>query len=222
MMQLRFVARADNWARGLCEDCSAYVMILGVKLALEGRIREVAHLVDIKTKNETEMTRVRDWLRGSNDVRSTEITNVAVDHMMGVVTAKGCGVCTALIDTHSTSFISSAVTEADCTVTYKVFLCSVGVPVLLNRLSASGVAYKIIETSAITRNNRLTTRQFGVLKAAMESGLFDYPKRITQDALATKLGVSSGNLNEILRRAEKKILTDFLDGGLSSPMIASS
>ena len=221
MMQLRFVATADNWARELCESCSAYVMILGVKPTFEGRTREVAHFVDIKTKNESEMTRVRDWLRRSNDVRSTEITNLAGDHMMGVVIAKGCGVCTTLIDTHSASFISSAVTEADCTVVYKVFLSRVGVPILLNRLSASGVAYKVIEISVITRNNRLTTRQFGVLKSAMESGLFDYPKRITQDELATKLGVSSSNLNEILRRAEKKILTDFLDGGLPTPVIAS-
>jgi predicted DNA binding protein len=213
MMRLRFVAPADGWARELCQVYSAYVKILGLKLAEGGKGREVAHFVEITTsESEGAGAKLKECLARTSGVRSTELTAISKDHMMGVVVSGGCTVCTSLIGTDSASFISSAATEDDCTVGYKLFLNSEGVPVLLNKLSKGGVGYKVVELSPLTNDLRLTPRQFSVLKSAMESGLYDYPRRIRQDVLATKLGIAPGTLNEILRRAEKKILGDFLAG----------
>lgn len=213
MMRLRFVAPADRWAMELCQVYSAYVKILGLKLAEGGKGREVAHFVEITTSSgEGAESKLRECLGSTSGVRSTELTAISKDHMMGVVVSDGCTVCTSLIGTDSASFISSAATEDDCTVGYKLFLNSEGVPVLLNKLSRGGVGYKVVELSPLTNDLRLTPRQFSVLKSAMESGLYDYPRRIRQDELATKLGIAPGTLNEILRRAEKKILGDFLAG----------
>lgn len=208
MMQLRFFAGADSWTKGLCQEFSVAVKILGLKSVSEDR--EIAHFVEITSKDGEGAAGVRKWLSGSSDVQSTELTELAKGHLMGVVMANGCRVCASLIESNLASFVSSADTEADCTVGYKLFLNNDGVPALLNRLSSGGVGYEVTEISQLTEDLRLTTRQFGVLKSAMELGLYDYPRRITQDELAARLGIRSSTLNEILRRAEKKILGGFL------------
>jgi len=207
MMQLRFLAVADNWVKGLCADHSSRVKILGIKhLDKEG---EVAHFVDISTRD-AKSGEIRDCLGSTGSVLSTELTDLAADHLMGVVVAKDCTVCNSLINTGSPSFISSAATEEDCAMGYKIFLNSEGVPALLNRLSRRGVAYRVTEISPISPDLRLTSRQLAVLKSAMEMGLYDFPRRVTQDELAAKIGIKPSTLNEILRRAERKILGDFL------------
>ena len=208
-MQLRFQTGGDDWMKGLCTDFSARTKILGLKFAENGR--EIAHFVDI-TSDAERMDEVKDQLDASATVLSMELTDLSRAHSIGVVVARECAVCTSLIETDLSCFISSASTEEDCAVGYKVFLGGEGVPVLLNKLSSRGVGYKIIEISPITSSNSpLTSRQLGVLKSAMETGLYDFPRRITQDELAARLGIKTSTLNEILRRAERKILGGFLD-----------
>ncbi len=209
MMQLRFLAQADDWARDLCRECAAYVKILGVKFVDGGRA--VAHFVDITTKDaEHGAEHVKETLRSSKEVVNMELTYLSKGHVIGVVMARDCRVCASLIDTRSATFISSAATEDDCSVGYKLFLSREEVPALLNGLSKNGVAYKVTEISPMSQDLELTERQLSVLKSAMEFGLYDYPRRITQDELAVKLGIKPSTLNEILRRAEKKALGGFL------------
>ncbi len=213
-MQLRFVAGSDRWTTGLCEEFSAHVKILGLKSLDRGH--QIAHFVDISIKNEDSVEQARKWLSNSSDVKSVELTELARGHLMGVVMSSGCRVCKSLIESNLASFISSAATSEDCLVGYKLFLNIDGVPALLNRLSSGGIGYKVTEISQVTEDINLTTRQFSVLKSAMELGLYDFPRRITQDELAAKLGIRSSTLNEILRRAEKKILGSFLESQAAS------
>ena len=208
MLQLRFSAGGDTWTKALCQECSAYVKVLGLKYVNHGR--QIAHFVDILAKDSEGAELVTSWLSSSSDVESTELTELSKGHLMGVIMTYGCRVCPSLIDTNLASFVSSAETQSDCTMSYKLFLNSDGVPVLLNRLSSEGVSYKVLEISDMSEDLRLTSRQFAVLKSAMELGLYDYPRRITQDELAVKLGIQSSTLNEILRRAEKRVLGGFL------------
>jgi predicted DNA-binding protein (UPF0251 family) len=207
MMQLRILASSDDWVKGLCSELSARVKILGMK-PVEGP-GEVAHFVDITTRG-VPPGAVQESLRGSGSVLSMELTDLPGEHMMGVVIAKGCTVCNSLVNTAFALFISSAATGEDCSTDYKIFLNSEGVPALLNRLSRQRVPFKVEEISPISADYKLTTRQLAILKSAMEMGLYDFPRRITQDELAARIGITPSTLTEILRRAEKKILGDFL------------
>ena len=206
-MQLRFQAGADDWVKGLCFDFSAQVKILGLKLI--GKEKEVAHFVEI-TLADDNAAKVRDWLKSSSLILSTELTDLSKDHTMGVVVAKGCRACNSIIGSNTAMFVSSASTEDDCAIDYKVFLNNDGVPNLLSHLTNDGVGYKVTEISPMSPDLPLTTRQLGVLQSAMEMGLYDFPRRITQDELAAKIGIKTSTLNEILRRAEKNILGKFL------------
>lgn len=206
-MELRFQTAGDEWVRGLCGDLSAQVKILGLKYVDRGN--EVAHFVDIVVGAEAPGG-VREWLGSSPAVTSAELTDLSKQHMVGVVTASRCRACSSIMSYDSALFISSAATGADCSVGYKVFLSDEGVPPLLRRLTRDRIGYRVNEISPISPDLKLSERQLGVLKSAMEMGLYDFPRRITQDELAAKLGIKTSTLNEILRRGQKKILGSFL------------
>jgi len=55
---------------------------------------------------------------------------------------------------------------------------------------------------------KLTDRQCEVLRAAMEGGYFDFPRRMTQAALAKRLGISRVAALRILRRALRALASD--------------
>jgi len=207
-MQVSLLVAPDGWALGLCRDCAAHVKILGVKLIDEGR--SVAHFVDV-TSEATEAAELRRSVRSSRDVVDTDLADVGSKRVMGVVTSRGCKVCTELMEADSVSFISAAVTEKDCSMAYKLFLTREGVPRLLHNLSKARIDYKLREISSARSRVKLTERQWSVLKSAWELGLYDYPRRITNDELAARIGVGSGTLSEILKRAEKKVIGSYFD-----------
>ena len=94
---------------------------------------------------------------------------------------------------------------------YKLFLTRQGVPRLLHNLSKARVEYRLREISSARSRVNLTERQWSILKSAWELGLYDYPRRITNDELAARIGVGPGTLSEILKRAEKKVIGSYFD-----------
>ncbi len=207
MMQLRFQTRADDWVRELCNDLSAQIRILGIKSIGSGPT--VAHFIDVVTESGG-VDRVRQRLGILPSVQNSDLTDLSRKHAIGVVVSSGCRVCGPIIGAREAMFVSSAATEDDCTVSYKIFLNNEGVPSLLKHLSRVGVRYRIAELSPISVDIRLTARQLNVLKSAMEMGLYDFPKRTTQEELASQMGIAPPTLNEILRRAEKIVLGMYL------------
>jgi predicted DNA binding protein len=75
-----------------------------------------------------------------------------------------------------------------------------------------GYAIEVISTYEKTEWGGLTFRQERDLRMAFELGYFDIPSRITLDELASKIGCSKSTLNIIIRRAERKIVSDYLSG----------
>ena len=211
MMQLQFQTRADDWVKQLCVDCSAQVRILGLKFV--GRGQEVAHFVDIAlgAGNSGE---VRRRLESTPSVMSTELTDLSQQHMMGVVVASKCMACPSILGTNLAVFVSSAWTEDDCTVGYKVFLGNEGVPLLLSRLSKDRIGYAVKDIGPVSPDFKLTTRQLGILRSAMEMGFYDFPRRTSLTELAGRIGIKPSTLSEILRAAEKNILGSFLSEGV--------
>ncbi len=60
---------------------------------------------------------------------------------------------------------------------------------------------------------QLTSKQRSVLEAAYHAGYFDWPRGSTAEELADSIGVSSPTLHNHLRRAQRKLLAAFFDGG---------
>ncbi len=80
---------------------------------------------------------------------------------------------------------------------------------LLERLKEEKVDVNILRLSSVADVETLTSRQRSIVEVALEQGYFDYPRRITLRSLAKKVGVSASTVSEVLRRAEKKILSTY-------------
>ncbi len=78
-----------------------------------------------------------------------------------------------------------------------------------DRLDSKHIGYRILEVTHLSNANDLTARQEQIVKMALEMGYFEFPKKIKLEGLSERLGVSAGTLSEILRRAEKNILTHY-------------
>ena len=83
---------------------------------------------------------------------------------------------------------------------------------ITDRLESQGVNCTILEIAHLTAKNDLTARQEQIAKIALELGYFEFPKKIKLEELSSRLGISAGTLSEILRRAEKNILTKYFRG----------
>jgi predicted DNA binding protein len=60
--------------------------------------------------------------------------------------------------------------------------------------------------------SNLTSNQIKILNFAAKFGYYDYPRKITSDELAEKIGISKDTILENLRKAEKRIITKALNG----------
>lgn len=80
---------------------------------------------------------------------------------------------------------------------------------LMDRLKTERVDVKILRLSSVADVETLTARQRNIVEIALEEGYFDYPRRISLRQLARRVGVSASTVSEVLRRAEKKILTAY-------------
>jgi predicted DNA binding protein len=80
---------------------------------------------------------------------------------------------------------------------------------LLDKLKREKIDVKIVRLTSVADVETLTTHQRSIVQMALEEGYFDYPRRISLRQLAKKAGVSSATVSEVLRRAEKKILSTY-------------
>ncbi|EWG08270.1 MAG: bacterio-opsin activator HTH domain-containing protein [Candidatus Aramenus sulfurataquae] len=83
---------------------------------------------------------------------------------------------------------------------------------LLREFVDRKIEVKITRVVKAKSQDVLTARQEQILKIAFEAGFFDYPRKIKIQELAEKLNMSVSNLSEILRRAEKNVISNYLRG----------
>lgn len=75
----------------------------------------------------------------------------------------------------------------------------------LDMLKELGIRAETNEVSCAKYEDALTSRQREVLIAAVNSGYFEFPRRIGLHELAQRLSIRPSTLSEILRRAEGKM-----------------
>jgi predicted DNA binding protein len=79
---------------------------------------------------------------------------------------------------------------------------------LLTRLERQKVSVKITDVSNVSQDDELTSRQREVLAKAISLGFYEFPRKIDLTTLSKEVGVKPSTLSEILRSAERKIMSD--------------
>ncbi len=209
MIQLEFSANAENWIVSLCQDKLAKIKVMSLK-ALDASAHSVMHFVDISSNRSTAEEMTLD-LKNASDVTDSDLARVGANRIIGSVTSTNCLVCKALVESNANCFIAPATTEDNCDMSYKLYLSGGGLPMFLTKLHEHGVKYKIDDLAPLSTVKGMTARQQNVLKSALELGYYDFPKRISTEALAEKLGIKAGTVSEILRRAEKNVISRYFE-----------
>ena len=80
---------------------------------------------------------------------------------------------------------------------------------ILNDLKAAGIDFDIVRVSSFRGTKLLTPNQERTLYIAMRMGLFDHPRRITIQELASMLDVRPSTLAETIRRGLKRLLKHY-------------
>jgi predicted DNA binding protein len=79
-----------------------------------------------------------------------------------------------------------------------------------DKLEECGCDVKIERITALNEKGILTKRQEEVIRQALSSGYFDYPKKTGSLKLAEELGISVSTLSEIIRAAQRRIFAEYL------------
>lgn len=80
---------------------------------------------------------------------------------------------------------------------------------VLSGLEREGFSAKVTETEP-PLSGTLTYAQNIILGIAEQQGFFEFPRKVNLTTLAQRLHMSKSNLEEILRRAEAKIVLDYV------------
>ncbi len=79
-----------------------------------------------------------------------------------------------------------------------------------NGLEKYGCNVKIERVTSLGGKGILTKRQEEVIREALLSGYFDYPKKTDSMNLANKLGISTSTLSEIIRAAQRRVFAEYM------------
>jgi predicted DNA binding protein len=146
--------------------------------------------------------RVEDWC-------SVELSRTAPGDYIAMVSNHDCAICHLITGSHC--FLESCSLKEDGTITWNLVGPDAdSIHRLIAGLKDTGREVKVRCTHEQDSRNALTFRQKQALILAFDMGFYDIPQRTTLQDLAPHMKCSKSTLNVILRRAERKVLSDYL------------
>ena len=193
----------ENWVKAMNKAHSALVRIMDVKES--DKTQGVRNFVEISS-SKVSAEKLLGALRDSGGINNIDLVQLDSHRIMGAITTQNCPVCSTLSNLNCS--LLSAVTTEEGKMEWKLLVSGDDtLKKVSERLSSQGVEYKILRVTRLQTKQELTSRQEQIVKMALEMGYFEFPKKIRLEELSQRLGISAGTLSEILRRAEKHILT---------------
>lgn len=193
----------ENWVKAMNQGHSALVKIMDIRESDPSS--GVRDFVEISSSS-VSSDKLLNILKSSNDIQNIDLVQLDSHRIMGAITTKHCPVCSTLADLNCS--LLSAVTTDTGKMEWKLLVSGKDtLKKVTDRLSSQGVVFEILEVMRLHSKAELTMRQEQIAKMALEMGYFEFPKKIRLEELSKRLRISPGTLSEILRRAEKHILT---------------
>ena len=144
-----------------------------------------------------------------------EIMKISPKQYLAMASNNNCMLASILAE--SGCFLTSAIPFTDDIIEWGIFsLNSTYVDMLMERMRHEGYKVKMISTNRVSKESILTEKQEDALMAAHKLGYYDIPRRITIEELAAKLGYAKSTLSVMIREAERKIVFNYLNLGMSA------
>lgn len=127
-----------------------------------------------------------------------------------LITKPSCGAYSAIYQNHGTLRRSNTVLGRQREYNVLVFRRD-DLKNIIDDLEGFGtVTLGKLEEFKASTDSALTERQREVVTEALTRGYYDWPRKITNEELATELGISRATLHEHLRKAEHTLLSSAL------------
>ncbi len=198
-----------GWTSRLAEKFHSSVRVIDCRPSDNGGIQQ---LVEINGRPEF-LTEMPAFIKQDRDVRDAHIVNTKRGLILGVVVTKDSTMCKAIADVNCfclTCPLSSPSKPDGTTDWVLAMTANSSLRKLLNKLKSREITAEILRVSRISDAERLTPHQRGVIEYAFASGFFEYPRRRGLTQLSKALKVSPSTLGEMIRRAERKIITSYI------------
>ncbi len=155
---------------------------------------------------ETEMANIKDRVGSWCTV---ELSKTAPGDYIAMVSNHDCAICHLITGSHC--FLESCTMKEDGTLVWNLVGPDAdSIRKLIAGLKETGREVKIHCTREQESRNALTFRQKQALLMAFDEGFYDIPQRTTLQEMAPRLKCSKSTLNVMLRRAERKVLAEYL------------
>lgn len=203
----------NNWVSEISEGHPATVRLLDCRPLRDQQ--GIHQLVEIRAAD-TPIHKLIKGIRRNPYIRHAEVVETKSGRAVGAVFTEGSIICSAVAESRlfCRTCLFTAKPKEDGTVEWTVALNGRReLTHLLQRLEKHEVAVRVVRVTELADVMQLTPRQEEIVAAAFERGFFDFPRRVGLRSLAHDLQISAASLSEILRRAEKKIIGEFVKRG---------
>jgi len=193
------------WIHSITPKYQAVVKILDCKPVK--RSAAVQELFEILVA-EDRVGDVLNELKSDPTVTGLEVIGIKNGRISGSLISHTCSACRVLAS--SGCFLISSNLNQDGTINWLMLGNKTSIKTLLDNLEKQSIPYTLRKIERAKTPNLLTRRQEEVLLLAYNLGYFDQPRRIDLHSLASMLDLSPATLSELLRRAQKKVITEYL------------
>ncbi len=189
-------------------DCPLMILVKELKLkprfhivAVQGR--ESRHIIELAPGDQPNYI--------AKLLKEHRLKAKIVDRSRGLLwvdNAENCSFCRTISELRG--IIASLTLDDDGNTIYRALMPSrIAASRLISRLKAKGLEPELLERNSMLIP-KLTLRQVQVLTIAYERGFFDVPKKVNLEMLSKTLGVKPSTLDEILRKAVKKLIESYV------------
>jgi predicted DNA binding protein len=200
----------DNWASYIRGKYQVDVRVLDCKSTEDGKA--IRQLVEIGSFRGSAEEIARD-IRGDPEVIDAYFTGTRSGRIVGTVVTRQAIVCRAILGSNSfcRNCLFTLRPSEDGKVRWSIALAP-NTPLndVLVELDSKSIDVNLVKLAQMPESRSLTLRQEEIIRLALEKGYFEYPRKVGVRALAKEIGISPSSLSELLRRAERKILSEYL------------
>lgn len=199
----------ETWSARVVEEFQASVRVIDCRPSNNGGIQQ---LVEINGKHDL-LEEVVDFIKDDKNVKDAHIVKTKRGRILGVVVTKDSTMCKIIADVNCFCLTCplASPTKPDGNVDWVLAMTArSSLRKLLKKLSDHGIDAEIVRVARISDGGKLTARQRRMIEYVFTSGFFEYPRRTGLRELSESLSVSPSALGEMIRRAERKIVSAYL------------
>ncbi len=206
MLEVTIVAvPPEGWVRDVSASHSALIKITDLK-SRTGPV-STQDFIEVSSPTSTAEALIKS-LSQSDSLKTVDLVRVDPHRVVGTIVTEDCPLCSTLSGYGCS--ILAATTTSEGKMEWKLLVSShETLKNLAERLASLGVKFDVTKIRNVSGKEELTARQEEIARIAFELGYFEFPRKTPLNRLASQLGISSATLSEILRRAEKNILSRY-------------